>query len=162
MVVALAICMAFLEQPEFRGPVSGARYGRIIIEGNTDTPDRVILEHLDMRPGQKILFGQLQTARNRLYDCGAFMTNPWRDTGPTVVLLTNDLDEQFLDVLVRVEERPGNWLAFGMLELVEAMIILDPEYALDRWEWITQRACAEAAQNHKSGCPELPLPQPNR
>ena len=63
MLLALTVGLTILAQPEYLAPVLGKRCGRIIITGNTDTPDRVILEHLDMRPGQKIMFGQLQTAR---------------------------------------------------------------------------------------------------
>src|SRR5262245_22220665 len=130
MLLPVAALLALAGDLEFTAPLTGARYGRIIIEGNTDTPDRVILDRTAFRPGKRIGFGEACAARESLRACGVFKSNPWRGEGPTVQLLRNELDDTYLDVLVRIEERPGNWIAFGLAELLEsgvlAAVTLDP------------------------------------
>jgi hypothetical protein len=158
MLIVLAVGLTLLAQPEFCGPALGVRCGRIVIEGNIDTPDRVILECINIRPGQKLQFGELQRAQAWLRATGVFRVNPWRGTGPTVELLYPGFESEFWDVVIRVEERPSNWLAFGMVELFECMIFLCPESAVACWERLTRRACEEAAPNTTSSCPQQSPP----
>src|SRR5687768_8201220 len=93
-VVAVA-CAAF---PSAVQAIGEYRVGRIIIEGNTDTRDRVILDMIPFRPGQKLRPADLLAARERLRKCGHFPVNPWRGIGPVVQVLPNELDSEFLDV----------------------------------------------------------------
>jgi outer membrane protein assembly complex protein YaeT len=83
------------------------RVGRVIIEGNEVTQDRVILNQLDLRPGQILQYPRLEDARMRLARLGIFdAENP-----PTVEVLQNELDGTYKDVRVRVQEtRTGQFM----------------------------------------------------
>jgi hypothetical protein len=105
--------------------LGGTRVGRIIIEGNTETPDRVVLELLPMRPGMKLSSADLLAARDRLHKCGFFPVNPWRGLGPVVQLLPTELDDTFVDVRIRVTERPGNWLRYEVREVLTTAVLGD-------------------------------------
>jgi outer membrane protein assembly factor BamA len=97
------------------------RVGRVIIEGNTATPDRVILLQLDFRPGQILQYPQLDATRKQLAKLGLFdAADP-----PTVEVLPNELDSTFKDIRVRVTERPGNWALFAVIDGVEGVLTLD-------------------------------------
>jgi outer membrane protein insertion porin family len=86
------------------------RVGRVIIEGNTVTQDRVILNQLDLRPGQILQYPKLEDARMRLARLGIFdQANP-----PEVIELPNEMDSEFKDILVRVNEtRTGQFMVGG-------------------------------------------------
>lgn len=86
------------------------RVGRVIIEGNTVTQDRVILNQVPLRPGQILQYPLLEDARMRLARLGIFdPANP-----PTVDVLPNELDSSFKDILVRVNEtRTGQFMVGG-------------------------------------------------
>ena len=107
------------------------RYGRIIIEGNTDTPDSVILNQLQCYPGQRITVPAVWSAEERLRTCGVFKSNPWQGTGPTIKLLPSEFDSIFWDVQVLVEEKPGNWFVFGLSGLILSAVNLDPDGVVD-------------------------------
>jgi outer membrane protein assembly factor BamA len=97
------------------------RVGRLIIEGNTATPDRVILLQLDFRPGQILQYPQLNAARKQLAKLGLFdAADP-----PTVEVIPNELDSTFKDIRVRVTERPGNWALLAVIAGVEGVLTLD-------------------------------------
>ncbi|HUR52710.1 MAG TPA: POTRA domain-containing protein [Gemmataceae bacterium] len=97
------------------------RVGRILIEGNTDTPNRVILSQLDFRPGQILQYPQLDAARKQLAKLGLFdATDP-----PAVEVLPNEFGGQFKDIRVRVTERSGNWALFAVIDGVEGVLTLD-------------------------------------
>ena len=86
------------------------RVGRIIIEGNDITRDRVILNQLDLRPGQLLQYPKLEEARMRLSRLGIF--DP--EEAPTVEVLPNELDDTFKDIRVRVREtRTGQFVLGG-------------------------------------------------
>jgi outer membrane protein assembly complex protein YaeT len=86
------------------------RVGRIIIEGNDVTQDRVILNQLDLRPGQILQYPKLEDARMRLKRLGIF--DP--EDEPVVEVLPNELDDQFKDIRVRVREtRTGQFIIGG-------------------------------------------------
>ncbi len=86
------------------------RVGRIIIEGNDITRDRVILNQLDLRPGQILQYPKLEEARMRLSRLGIF--DP--EEAPTVEVLPNELDDTFKDIRVRVREtRTGQFVLGG-------------------------------------------------
>ena len=97
------------------------RVGRILIEGNTDTPQNIILSQLDLRPGQILQYPKLDAARKNLAKLGLFDTaNP-----PTVEVVGNELDNTFKDIRVRVTERPGNWAIFAVIDCVAGVVTLD-------------------------------------
>ncbi|MFM8273552.1 MAG: outer membrane protein assembly factor BamA [Gemmata sp.] len=85
------------------------RIGRIIIEGNEVTQDRVIMNQLDLRPGQVLQYPKIEDARMRLNRLGIFDT----DEPPTVEVLPNELDGTFKDIRVRVKEARTGQLVFG-------------------------------------------------
>ncbi len=86
------------------------RVGRIILEGNTVTRDRVILNQLDLRPGQILQYPSIEEARMRLARLGIFdPENP-----PSVEVLQNEFDSPLKDVRVRVQEtRTGQFMVGG-------------------------------------------------
>ncbi|WP_171471993.1 POTRA domain-containing protein [Frigoriglobus tundricola] len=78
-------------------PAQPDRVGRIIIEGNTQTPDKKILDALTFQPGQALQYPRLEDARVKLQKVG------FRSVSVEVV--PNDLDDTvFKDIRVRVEE----------------------------------------------------------
>jgi outer membrane protein assembly complex protein YaeT len=83
------------------------RVGRIIIDGNTVTQDRVILNQLPFRPGQILPYNQIEDAKMRLARLGIFdPENP-----PSIEILPNEYDSSLKDVLVRVNEtRTGQFM----------------------------------------------------
>lgn len=149
MMLVAGICLAaVVAEPEFRGATRGDRYGRVIVVGNTDTPDRVILGCLGVHPGQRIRFGDLSDARARLGACGVFRSNPWRGEGPTVELLPNEFDSEFWDIQVVIRERPGNWFVFGVEEMF---------FAAMGGYW--DRAAGEFVRLVRRGCEEFSRPK---
>ena len=86
------------------------RVGIIRIEGNTVTQDRVILNQLDLRPGQILQYPKIEDAKMRLMRLGIF--DP--EEPPDVQVLPNELDQTFKDIRVRVREtRTGQFIVGG-------------------------------------------------
>jgi hypothetical protein len=103
------------------------RVGRVIIEGNTATPDRLITGALlDLRPGQILQYPRLEASR-KLLGCGLFdRANP-----PTVEVIGNELDATFKDIRVRVTERPDAWAYYAALDTVLGVVTLDVGELMD-------------------------------
>ncbi|MCZ2341183.1 MAG: outer membrane protein assembly factor BamA [Bacteroidales bacterium] len=76
------------------------RVGRIIIEGNTITDQRVILNQLQLYPGQILQYPQIERARGNLIRTGLFDG----EDPPTVEVVPNDFDSAYKDIRVRVKE----------------------------------------------------------
>lgn len=72
------------------------RVGRIIIEGNTRSPDRKILDKCDFRPGQILQYPKLEAARAALEKAGF--------RGVTVEAIPDEIGSPFIDIRVRVNE----------------------------------------------------------
>jgi outer membrane protein assembly complex protein YaeT len=86
------------------------RVGRVIIEGNTITRDRVILNQMDIRPGQILDYTKVDEARMRLARLGIFSSEP----PPSVTVVPNELDSMFKDIRVQVDEtRTGQFMVGG-------------------------------------------------
>jgi outer membrane protein assembly complex protein YaeT len=83
------------------------RVGRIIIEGNTITDQRVILNQLNLYPGQILQYPQIEQARANLIRLGLF--DP--DDPPTVEVLPNEFDSSYKDIRVRVKETRTGMIA---------------------------------------------------
>lgn len=86
------------------------RVGRVTIEGNSVTQDRVIMNQLGIYPGQILQYPEIEDARMRLARLGIFdPQNP-----PDITVLPNELDSEFKDILVRVQEtRTGQFMIGG-------------------------------------------------
>jgi outer membrane protein assembly complex protein YaeT len=86
------------------------RVGRVIIEGNTITKDRVIANQLGFYPGQILQYPLLDDARMRLARLGIFD----QQEPPSVEVMPSEFDNCFKDVLVRVKEtRTGQFMVGG-------------------------------------------------
>jgi outer membrane protein assembly complex protein YaeT len=86
------------------------RVGRVIIEGNDVTQDRVILNQLDLRPGQIFDYTKIEEAQMRLARLGIF--DP--EDPPRVEVIPNEFDSLFKDIRVRVKEtRTGQFMIGG-------------------------------------------------
>jgi hypothetical protein len=72
------------------------RVGRIVIEGNTKTPDKKILEKLELFPGQILQQPALEAARARLEKAGF--------RGVKVEVISNEVETHFKDIRVTVDE----------------------------------------------------------
>jgi outer membrane protein assembly complex protein YaeT len=110
------------------------RVGRIIIEGNDVTQDRVILNQLNFRPGQILQYPELDIAKARLARLGIFdAENP-----PVVERIPNEWDSVYEDVLVRVHEtRTGQFMVGGSVNsdagLSGNVTINERNFDLFRW-----------------------------
>lgn len=110
------------------------RVGRIIIEGNEITRDRVILNQLDLRPGQILQYPRIAEAQMRLARLGIF--DP--DDPPTVEVIPNEFDSAFKDIRVRVKEtRTGQFLlgaSFNTDAMFTGNIVLNERnFDICRW-----------------------------
>lgn len=108
------------------------RVGRVIIVGNTDTPDWVILPRVALRPGQVLDYTQVAAARDRLRRSGLFSES-------SIEVVPNEFDRGFKDMLVRVEERPGNWLRFAALNTAVGLATHEPDLLWDAADRIARR-----------------------
>ena len=87
--------------PREAAPREPDRVGRIIIEGNTVTHQRVILNQLGIFPGQILQYPKLKEAEANLIRLGIF--DP--EDPPRVEVIANDFDNSaYKDVRVRVKE----------------------------------------------------------
>jgi outer membrane protein assembly complex protein YaeT len=86
------------------------RVGRVIIEGNTVTKDRVILNQLNIWPGQILQYPEVENGRIRLARLGIFDQND----PPQIEIEQNELDNKVKDIRVRVHEtRTGQFMVGG-------------------------------------------------
>ena len=110
------------------------RVGRVIIEGNEVTQDRVIYNQLGLRPGQILQYPLLEDARMRLTRLGIFdQQNP-----PTVEVMPNEMDNEFKDILVRVREtRTGQFMVGGGVNsnagLNGSIVLNERNFDITRW-----------------------------
>ncbi len=115
---------------------SGAakRVGRVRIEGNEVTQDRVILNQLDLRPGQIFEYPQIEAAKMRLARLGIFDG----DSPPSVEVIPNEWDSMYQDILVRVKEtRTGQFMVGGSVNsdagLMGNVTINERNFDILRW-----------------------------
>jgi Surface antigen variable number repeat len=81
------------------------RVGEILIVGNTETPQGVILDLLGFCPGQKISAKNMRQAESRIKRLGF-----WKSAEISVL----DSDNGWSPILVKIEEKEWNWLIFGV------------------------------------------------
>ncbi len=110
-------------------PVSGAevvRVGRIIIEGNTSTPDWIIIQKLSLYPGQVVSPCDLTLAEMNLARVNLFQMRP------VITILEPEKGAEFKDILITVTERPnphqgcGFYWLFRIEELVRGTCLEEP------------------------------------
>lgn len=90
------------------------KIGRINIEGNTVTKNRVILAYLDLEPGQLADTTEIKRAEMRLVGPRLFEVNPQAGIKPTVEFdPASDPNSEFQDIRVRVQEAQTGSLMLG-------------------------------------------------
>jgi outer membrane protein assembly complex protein YaeT len=85
------------------------RVGRIIIEGNTVTSQRVILNQLGLYPGQILQYPKLEQAKQNLMRLNLFD----QESPPTVEVLPQEFDSIYKDIRVRVKETRTGMVALA-------------------------------------------------
>jgi outer membrane protein assembly factor BamA len=95
------------------GPDRPIRVGRIVVTGNTRTRQDVILSQVPFYPGQVLNAADLVTAEKNLARLGIFKSTP-DGVHPTVTIVDPDMDGEFKDILITVEEEATGSLLFGL------------------------------------------------
>lgn len=86
---------------------------RIVIEGNTKTRDYVIRREINLDEGDLYSSSKLKKSRNKVNRLGFFEEVNFIPNRVDY-LLPEKKDEDFMDLLVRVKERPTGYLTFGL------------------------------------------------
>jgi hypothetical protein len=112
-VMALELRVAQLEGQLGARPNAEAkplgRVGQIVVIGNTETCQAVILGALPFKPGDRISYADLQLAVRRLELLDIFVVNPEKSIRPQVAMMDGEVPStspnQLRDILVQVQER---------------------------------------------------------
>ncbi len=93
-----------------------SKVGYIYVVGNDVTRQNVILRQLPegLSPGQTLQYPDLLVAERNLARLGIFETNGETGTRPTVEVINREGDEEYKDLLVRVQEAKTGSLMFGV------------------------------------------------
>jgi outer membrane protein assembly complex protein YaeT len=93
-----------------------AKVGYVYVIGNDVTRQNVILRQLPegLSPGQTLQYPDLLVAERNLARLGIFETNGETGVRPTVEVLNREGDEEYKDLLVRVQETKTGSLMFGV------------------------------------------------
>jgi outer membrane protein assembly factor BamA len=85
---------------------SPCRVGNIFIIGNTRTKMSVILEQVDLYPGQILIYPEIRIAERNLRRLNIFKNTPDGATRPTIIVedMPGDPDGEYKDVIIKVEE----------------------------------------------------------
>jgi uncharacterized protein (TIGR03067 family) len=104
-----------------------ARVGQIIIVGNEQTPDAVILRHLPFYPGAILDYRSLQDAEKKLAALGLFVVDAKKGIRPTVTVVDDAANAgPFKDIVVKVqEEKTRAVLLHEIAEVLERMVRLN-------------------------------------
>jgi hypothetical protein len=101
--------------------------GQVVIVGNTDTADWIIRHLARIEPGDKVGAADLAAAAGRLRSSWIFRADPPGNPGPTVTFLpARGNADGTVDVLIQVEDRPWNGVAWGVFDLWIALKGYDP------------------------------------
>ncbi|MBI3410757.1 MAG: hypothetical protein HY040_20670 [Planctomycetes bacterium] len=111
--------------PEEEDPANAKelKAGQLFIVGNTHTSDHLIRECLQVYPGSTFTKRELQEAEWKLCRLRLFKCDPQHGIGPTVKLIDGESD--FRDIIVQVQELPGNELLCAALEWRLAVVLGD-------------------------------------
>ncbi len=93
-----------------------SKVGYIYVVGNDVTKQNVILRQMPegLSPGQTLQYPDLLVAERNLARLGIFETNGETGVRPTVEVLNREGDEEYKDLLVRVQETKTGSLMFGV------------------------------------------------
>lgn len=91
-----------------------ARVGEIKIIGNTVTRQDVILNQLEIFPGQILSYPDLRLSERNLARLNIFEGSAESGVRPTLTVLDPDSDSPVKDVMVTVQEMPTGSLLFGL------------------------------------------------
>lgn len=91
-----------------------ARVGEIRLVGNLVTRQDVILNQLEIFPGQILSYPDLRRSEANLARLNIFEMNPESGVRPTVTVLDPDSDSPVKDILVTVQETATGSLLFGL------------------------------------------------
>ncbi len=93
-----------------------SKVGYIYVVGNDVTRQNVILRQLPdgLSPGQTLQYPDLRVAERNLARLGIFETNGETGVHPTVEVLNREGDDEYKDLLVRVQETKTGSLMFGV------------------------------------------------
>ncbi len=86
---------------------------RIVIEGNTKTRDYVIRREMSLDEGDLYSSSKLKKSRNKLNRLGFFEEVNFVPNRVEYLKPDND-EEEFMDLIVRLKERPTGYLTFGL------------------------------------------------
>jgi hypothetical protein len=81
------------------------RVGQIKVVGNIETPQWVILEQVQLYPGQILSLPDLLAAERRLERLKGIEVDPEKGIRPTVSAMNPDQDSPYKDILIRVQEK---------------------------------------------------------
>jgi outer membrane protein insertion porin family len=81
-----------------------ARVGQIFIIGNTKTIQSIILERVQLFPGQLLSYAAIRASERALVKLGLFVVKPELGIRPTVRILDEQSDSVFKDILVEIQE----------------------------------------------------------
>ncbi len=115
--------------------------GEVIIVGNTFTPDAFIRDQLNLVPGQILRYPELKIAERNLAKLGWFAFNDKKNIRPTVQVLDDGKGGPFTDILVKVQERPGNRLRIAVIDLVIFHSTWDYERLLNASNLLRDEIC---------------------
>jgi RNA polymerase sigma factor (sigma-70 family) len=94
------------EVPREPLPASPARIGQIIIIGNENVKQDVILREVSLAPGQVLSYPDLLAAERALERLGLFRVDAVRGIRPTVRVVESS-DPALKDIVITVEEKPA-------------------------------------------------------
>jgi outer membrane protein assembly complex protein YaeT len=92
------------------------KVGQIYVVGNEVTKQNVILRQLPegLSPGETLQYPDLRVAERNLARLGIFEANGETGVHPTVEVINREGDEEYKDLLVRVQETKTGSLMFGV------------------------------------------------
>jgi len=91
-----------------------ARVGQVFVVGNERTKQNVILRQVPLYPGQVLTYPDLRLAEKNLARLNIFETSPDGAVKPSVTVLDPDVESEFKDLLVTVQEASTGSLLFGV------------------------------------------------
>ena len=94
------------------------RVGEIIVVGNTETPQCVIMDQLPFAAGWQISQQELKQAEANLRRLNLFRIDIWNGERPRVEVIDPDGPHEFKSILVSIEEKRSNRLRYALIELM--------------------------------------------
>ena len=112
-----------MTDPEWRGELEGAHYGRITVIGNRYTQSRYVKAFVPIETGAKMKYGNVKAGRDALRSTLIFDIDPNTRQFPSVEIDTNSSNQQYLDVVIRIIDKPENDLSFSIIDAYRSGIL---------------------------------------